>query len=64
METILEYVKDLVGRGDSIECVTAFISGWYDAEEILEPGKTYTAAEMKELFDLLYDVSIRNISRH
>ena len=60
METILGHVKELVDRGDNIEYIIAFISGWYDAEEILEPGKTYTAAEMKELFDLLYDIETRD----
>ena len=60
METILGHVKELVERGDNIEYIIAFISGWCDTEEILEPGKTYTAAEMKELFDLLYDIETRD----
>ena len=64
METILGHVKELVERGDNIEYIIAFISGWCDTEAQKEPEKAYTTADMKDLFDLLYDVSIRNISRH
>ena len=60
METILGHVKELVDRGDNIEYIIAFISGWYDAEEILEPEKAYTTADMKDLFDLLYDIETRD----
>lgn len=61
METILVHVKEIVERGDNIEYIIAFLSGWADTEAKKEPEKTYTTAEMKELFDLLYDVSIRHI---
>ena len=56
METILGHVKELVDRGDNIEYIIAFLSGWAGTEAKQEPEKTYTTAEMKELFDLLYDV--------
>ncbi len=63
METILGHVKELVDRGDGIEYIIAFLSGWTKTEAKLEPERTYTISEMKELFDLLYDVSTKHIYR-
>ena len=60
METILGHVKELVDRGDNIEYIIAFLSGWAGTEAKQEPEKTYTTAEMKELFDLLYDIETRD----
>ena len=64
MEAILGHVKELVDRGDGIEYIIAFLSGWIETEAGKEPEKTYTTAEMKELFDLLYDILTKHIYRH
>lgn len=64
METILGHVKELVDRGDGIEYIIVFLSGWTEAEAKLEPERTYTIAELKELFDLLYDILTKHIYRH
>ncbi len=64
MKTMLERVKELVEYGDNIEYIIAFLSGWTETDAQQEPEKTYTAVEMKDLFDLLYDVSKRNICKN
>lgn len=64
METILGHVKELVERGENIGYIIAFLNGWTETEAKLEPEKTYTTAEMKELFDLLYDILTKHIYRN
>ena len=64
METILGHVKELVERGENIGYIITFLNGWTETEAKLEPEKTYTTAEMKELFDLLYDILTKHIYRN
>ena len=54
----------LVERGENIGYIIAFLNGWTETEAKLEPEKTYTTAEMKELFDLLYDILTKHIYRN
>lgn len=62
MKKTLDHVKDLAKRGKSFEGIVCNLSGWMDKEEMENPGKTYTAHEVAELFYLLFEIKLESIS--
>ena len=61
MEKILEHVKELDQKKENISYIACFLSNYFGEKAKLMPDKTYTAAELSALLDLLHDISIRRI---
>ena len=58
MEALMKRIKELADEGESFGGIFCRVSGWLDSEADGKPDATRTVKEVRDLFDLLFDIKV------
>ena len=56
MKELMDYVKKQSENGESFNTIFNRVTGWMDSEARFKSKDTYTVQEVRERFDLLFEI--------
>lgn len=58
MEKLMDRIKELADEGKEFTDIFCHAAGWLDSQARTNPDDICTAKEVRDLFDLLFDIKV------